>query len=184
LFVKGAIEAILNSLCPGKRLQADDTQHELLADQKACQLKIDGQLLGYLGELSDAGLKHFGLRSPTTVAEVRFDLLAQIAKLIPQHMDQSPYPAIALDLNLIVEEAVRWSHVADTVRGSAGPFLEDMQYQETYRDTKTDGAGKKRLLFSVTLRSAERTLTSEEAEATRDQIVAACGKKHGAKLLG
>ena len=69
---------------------------------KACQLKIDGQPLGCLGEVSEAGLARFGLRSPTTVAELRFDRLAAIAQLVPKHADLSPYPAITLDLNMIV----------------------------------------------------------------------------------
>jgi phenylalanyl-tRNA synthetase beta chain len=63
-------------------------------------------------------------------------------------------------------------------------LLETLQFQEVYRDKKKDGADKKRLLFSITLRSSERTLTSEEADQTRDQVVCACRDKHGAVLLG
>jgi phenylalanyl-tRNA synthetase beta subunit len=34
------------------------------------------------------------------------------------------------------------------------------------------------------LRSAERTLTNEEADQIRDQVVHACHQAHGAILLG
>jgi phenylalanyl-tRNA synthetase beta chain len=87
------------------------------------------------------------------------------------------------DLNLIVDEAVRWADLAATVRGSAGPLLEDLRYQETYRDPAKDGANKKRLLFSFSLRSPERTLTGAEADEVRDNVVAACREKHAAVLL-
>jgi len=183
-YLKGAIEALIAALDPGARLEAVDTQQELLDAVKSCELKINGRTCGYLGEVNPAVLKRFGLRTPATVAELRLSVLEDCAQLIPQHTDQSPFPAIVHDLNLIVDEPVRWSRIAATVRSAAGDCLENVDYQETYRDTQKDGAGKKRLLLTVTLRSAERTLTSEEAEGIRDNVVRACNKHHGAVLLG
>ena len=54
-----------------------------------------------------------------------------------------------------------------------------MGYADVYK-----GLGKKRLLFSITLRSNERTLTNEEADQIREKVVRACQKDHGAVLLG
>jgi phenylalanyl-tRNA synthetase beta chain len=114
---------------------------------------------------------------------VNIGLLIKLAKLIPQQRELSEYPPMSRDLNMIVDEAIRWSDLAATVRASAGPLLEGLRYQETYRDPAKDGANKKRLLFSLTLRSPERTLTGEEADAARDAVVAACKAKHQAVLL-
>jgi phenylalanyl-tRNA synthetase beta chain len=115
---------------------------------------------------------------------LNLEVLAAIANLIPQHAPQSPYPSIARDLNLILDETIRWADLLAAVRSSAGSDLEGVAYQETYRNPEKDGPGKKRVLFSITLRSFERTLTGEEADAIRDRIVAACGQRFGAKLLG
>ncbi|HRX81368.1 MAG TPA: phenylalanine--tRNA ligase subunit beta, partial [Pirellulaceae bacterium] len=123
------------------------------------------------------------LRSPTTVAELSMETLAAIANLIPQHSQQSAFPAMSRDLNLIVDESLRWADLATTVRASGGELLEEVAYQDVYRDTQRDGAGKKRLLFSITLRSSETTLTNEQADEIRDAIVTACGKQHAATLL-
>ena len=116
------------------------------------------------------------------MAELNLDVLAGLARLIPQYLELSPYPAIARDVNLIVDESVRWEALAATVRGAAGDDLESLRYQETYRDPKRDGPGKKRLLFSFTLRSRERTLTNEEVDQVRQAVVAACQNRHGAAL--
>ena len=78
--------------------------------------------------------------------------------LVPQQQPLSDFPAIVRDLNLIVDESVRWADMAATIRATVGPLLESLQFQEVYRDKKKDGADKKRLLFSITLRSPERTL--------------------------
>jgi len=43
-------------------------------------------------------------------------------------------------------------------------------------------AGRKSMLFSLTLRSRETTLTNAEADALRDRIVSACSERFGAVL--
>ena len=71
LAVKGMIEGILERLKPAAQVEVVDYQHELLAAGRACELRLDGERFGYLGELSTEGLKQFELRGPSTVAEVR-----------------------------------------------------------------------------------------------------------------
>jgi phenylalanyl-tRNA synthetase beta chain len=182
--VKGVVEAIVAALNPALRLEVTDTRQPLLDPARSAELQLEGRRLGFLGELAAESLKQCGLRAGTTVAELDLSVLVEIACLIPQHADQSPYPPIERDLNLIVDELVRWSQLEHTVRDSAGECLESISYQETYRDSEKDGSGKKRQLFSITLRSAQRTLTNEEADQIRDQVVAACHQAYGAVLLG
>jgi len=81
-----------------------------------------------------------------------------------------------------VDESVRWSDLAATVRRHSGAYFEDLAYQDTYRDEKRLGRGKKSLLMTLTLRWREGTLTNQQADAIRDQIVAACRQHHNAEL--
>lgn len=182
-YVKGVLEELLRVLGIGVPLVAEAYSGALLDADRASRLMLGDQLLGFLGEVSAAGKKQFGLRASATVAEIDITRLIALSKLVPQHREQSKFPPMARDLNLIVDEAVRWSDLAATVSASAGPLLESLRYQETYRDAAKDGPNKKRLLFSFTLRSPERTLTGEEADAARDAVVAACKAKHQAVLL-
>ncbi len=182
--LKGVIEAMVAALNPTARLEIADTKQSLLDPVKSCKLAVSGRPLGVMGEIDPAGLKNLGLRALTTIAELDLGVLCDIAELIPMHSVQSPYPAIDRDLNLIVDESVRWAALSATVERSAGEDLESVSYQETYRDPKKDGPGKKRMLFSITLRSSERTMTNEEADQIRQQVVDACHQKHAAVLLG
>lgn len=182
-FVKGVLEQLLAVLGIASPLVAEAYQGPLLDEEKASRLTLDGEALGFLGEVSPAGRKQFNLRGATTVAEIDLGVLVKRAVLIPQHRSLSKFPPMTRDLNLIVDEAVHWADLAATVREAAGPLLESLRYQETYRDPAKDGPGKKRLLFTLTLRSSERTLTGEEADATRDAVVGACRAQHQATLL-
>ncbi len=180
--VKGVIEEIVAAIRPDARVDVRDAKNELFARGKGVELLVGGETLGYLGEISSAGLKKFELRSATTVAEIRLSLLNDIARLIPKTEELSPYPAVTRDVNLVVDERVRWSDVAETIRTVVGLYGERLEYLDTYRDAKRLGEGKKSLLFSLVLRSKSGTLLSEEADAARDRVVSACGERHAAVL--
>jgi len=183
LHLKGAVESLLAGINSPVRLEVSDVPQELLDLAASIELRLGGKRLGFLGEVSKTALKQFGLRHAAAALELDLGLLQSHAVLIPKCAPISSQPAIARDLNLIVDEPLRWSELAATVRGAAGEQLEWLSYLDTYRDAQKDGAGKKRLLFSLALRASDRTLTSEEADAVAARVVEACGQAHGAVLL-
>jgi phenylalanyl-tRNA synthetase beta chain len=183
LAVKGLAETLLGRINPELRLEVKDYKHPLLAADEACQLQLAGQRFGYLGKVSVAGQKQFGLRREATVVEFDLGALVPMAVLTPQYQPASTFPSITRDLNLVVEESIRWAQLATSVQAAAGERLMGIRYLDTYRNPDKDGVGKKRLLFSVQLRSPERTLTGEEADQIVQRIVDACRETHGAMLL-
>jgi phenylalanyl-tRNA synthetase beta chain len=182
LRVKGIIESVLVAIKTPLVLETNPFAHPLLESGRAVELRLAGERLGYLGEVSAAGLKQFELRRPTTVAEVRVAALEQVARLIPQSAELSPYPAVVRDFNFVVDEAVAWGAIERTLRASVGVMLEEVKYLDTYRDADRLGKGKKSLLFSLVLRGRESTLTSAEADQVSDEVLDRCQKEHGAKL--
>ncbi len=180
--IKGIIESLAVELKISDPLEADDACIELFDPSASCQLKFRGEVLGYIGRLTPEALHRFDLRGNAVVAEIKLKLLVDAADLVPRYAPQSPYPAVTRDLNLVVDESVRWADVAATVRHSGGPHFESLDYCDTYRDAQRLGSGKKSLLFSIALRSADGTLTSQQADEVRDRTVAVCREKHGAEL--
>lgn len=181
--LKGVVEALLADTCPQSTVAIEDAQEPLLDSQESCRLLLDGQLFGFLGTLADAVSDQFHLRGRSLVAELNLDVLAAVADLHREAQPISSYPAISQDMNFVVDESLRWSQLEATARQAAGPMLEQLAFREIYRDTKRDGADRKRVLFSFTLRSNERTLTGEDADAVRQKMVDAIARQHGGKLL-
>jgi phenylalanyl-tRNA synthetase beta chain len=185
--VKGVVEGLLAALNPKAEITVRPTRQELLDGQRSAELWArarSGQemLLGYLGQVTAGGLKRFELRGETTVAELKFSTLAAIANLIPQYSQPPVFPAVARDLNLVVDESVLWAELAQTVRQAAAPFAEALTFQDVYRDPDRLGASKKSLLFTLTLRSPDGTLTGDAADEVRSRVVEACRAAHGAQL--
>jgi phenylalanyl-tRNA synthetase beta chain len=181
--VKGVVEALLHALCPSATFTVAGTDQPLFHPDRACQLLLNGQSLGYLGELSPPGLRQFELRAATVAAEIDLRVVARAAELVRKFSPLSPFPAITRDLNLVVDETVRWNALSTAAQAAGGPWLEAIEYRETYRDPAKDGPRKKRLLLSLVLRSPDRTLTSEEADGVRNAVVTACHTQLGAVLL-
>jgi len=180
--VKGLVEAVVAALNRAVQLEAADACCDLLDPRGSCRMSIDGEVVGYVGQLLPEALKRLNLRQPSSVAEVRLAPLVRTADLVPRHVPQSPYPAVSRDLNLVVDETVRWADVAVTVRENCREYFEDLEYCDTYRDPQRFGTEKKSLLMTITLRRNDGTMTNQEADRIRERIVAACHQKHGAEL--
>ncbi|MAT69214.1 MAG: phenylalanine--tRNA ligase subunit beta [Planctomycetaceae bacterium] len=179
---KGVVESVVAAVAPAARIAIEPAELPLLDPARQATVRLGDAVLGVLGELSESGREQFELRGPATVFELDLELLIEAAELRPIAQPLSPYPPVSRDLNIVVDEAVRWSAVEETARTAGGELVESIAYQETYRDEQRLGVGKKSLLFGVQLRSAAGTLTSEQADAVRDRIVVALGKSVGGAL--
>ena len=181
--LKGIVESLIGSLNPNHELEVATTDKAFFS-QKAASLSLGGEQLGWLGELSEESKKKFGLRKGATVFELDLSVLANGAILIPTQKEISALPSIERDFNFVLNEDVLWSDVKSSVLSAGGDLVEAIEYRETFKNVEKDGADKKRLMLSVTLRSKETTLTKEDAETVSTRIIDQCKQDHGAAILG
>ena len=180
---KGVVETLVDSIAAGQCPELKPFDHELFDVNQSGELILNGERLGFIGTVSEAARKSFGLRNHSCMVELNMDCLEKIAVLIPIHKNQSLYPSVSRDFNLVMDNSIRWSEIEQTVRKSGGELLEAVKYLETFRDEKKDGPDKKRVLLSVTLRSTSETLTGDQADSISKKIIDDCEKNHDAALL-
>ena len=128
-------------------------------------------LLGYLGEVSAAAARSNSICAADDrgrAASCRRSM--QIANLVPQYAELADLSGGDARL----EPGGRRERCAGptSARRSARPprpYVESIAFQDVYRDPERLGPGKKSLLFTLTLRSPEGTLTSDEADQVRDR---------------
>ncbi|HCK42638.1 MAG TPA: phenylalanine--tRNA ligase subunit beta [Planctomycetaceae bacterium] len=179
--LKGVLETLVETIAPDMPLAANEIEDPLFA--QGCELKLGDQVCGVLGEVSQEGLEQFELRSSATVAELDLGVLGDHAVPIRRVKPLSAFPPVRRDLNIVVNQDVCWADIERIVISKGADVLESILFQDdSYRDPKQLGEGKKSVLFSIQLRSASETLTNEQADAMRDQIVAALGKEVDGKL--
>jgi phenylalanyl-tRNA synthetase beta chain len=182
LHLKGVIEAIVQTLMPGTRVEVDRAEFGLLAPGHAATLRLNDRVLGVMGDVAQVGLDQFDLRSPATVAEIDLAPLIEGARLIPRARPLVNYQSVTQDLNVVFGEQVAWAEVERIVVDTLGDLLERLEFQEVYRDEKRLGPGKKSLLWSMTLRPKSGTLAGGQVDALRDKLIADLAQQLGGEL--
>ena len=134
--LKGMIETLVKRIDPKQSVSIAPCELDLFDVSRRATLQVAGKLLGFMGEISKSGSKLYGLRSRTAVAEIDLAVLEELAILIPQHQDQSPFPPMSRDFNFIVDNSVHWLDLEATVRDAGGDLLEEVFYRETFRNAK------------------------------------------------
>jgi phenylalanyl-tRNA synthetase beta chain len=93
----------------------------------------------------------------------------------PAQMRAVPrFPASARDVSLLLDDQIPAARVGDVIATSAQglALVESVRLAEEYRDPARLGAGKKSMLWSITYRAPDRTLTDAEVDAAHEAIVA------------
>jgi len=180
---KGALESLLESLGVLASAGLEQADHEFLNPGLAAQWRIGTSLLGYLGELSEEASAKFHLHLCPMVAELDMEVLSATAYLDRGFSPLPRFPAVERDLAVVVDERVTWREIEETVRGAGAEHLEAVSFGEVYRGKQIE-PGKKSVFFRLSYRAPDRTLTSEEVNASQERVVAALAGALGARLRG
>lgn len=146
---------------------------------RCAALKVNGQVVGYAGELHPQVLERAGLPARTCAMELDVTALP-FAPSFPAPV-LSAFPALLQDLALVVAEDTPAEAVRKVVAEAAGPLLEKTELFDVYRSEQL-GEGKKSLAFSLVFRAADRTLTDDECNEARLAAADAVKAAFGAEL--
>jgi phenylalanyl-tRNA synthetase beta chain len=172
---KGAVERIIAELVPPGS-QAAAIRFEPARDISylhpgvtARVLATDGTVLGELGEV------HPDVRAAFDIAPACFvfDLdLERLPQPEPRQMRAVPrFPAITRDISLFVAADIPAARVGALIAERADPLIEQVRVLEEYRDPERVPPGQKGLLWSITYRSSEATLTDREVDDRHEVLV-------------
>lgn len=179
--LKGVLEVVLQTLSV-RDAEFEERQEVLFHPTRAAGLFAgDGTRLGVFGELAPESADRAGVPARFSVGEFDLDaLLALVGAPLPPP-EPSRFPAVLLDLAVVVAEKVDSRSLLNTARGAGGPLLESVRLIDVYRGEQV-GAGNKSVAISMTFRSPERTLADGEALEARNAIAAAIEQNHGGKV--
>ena len=138
-------------------------------------LTIGGEELGVLGEIHPECAKNYGIAGRVYAMSLDADVMYKNAQLAKSYKPLPKYPAITRDLAVICDENIPVLTLEKAISSAAGSYLESLKLFDVYQGKQIE-AGKKSVAFSITLRSADSTLTDEQASATVKRIMKALDK--------
>ncbi|WP_409483232.1 phenylalanine--tRNA ligase subunit beta [Arsenicicoccus dermatophilus] len=140
----------------------------------------DGSVVGHAGELHPKVVAALELPERTCAAELDLSVLTRAAAgTIAEAHKLSTYPVAHSDVALVVAEAVPAAEVERALRTGAGADLESVTLFDVFRSEQL-GEGRKSLAFRLSVRAADRTLTTAEVSELRDRAIEAARTATGA----
>lgn len=145
---------------------------------RCAALLLDGEVLGYAGELHPQVIKAYGLPERTCAVEFDLGRLLAAAPETSAIPSLSSFPVAKEDVALIVDDTVAAADVQAALIEGAGELLESIHLFDVYTGEQV-GEGRKSLAFGLRFRG-DSTLTDAEAAEARQAAVAVAAERFGA----
>ena len=171
-------------ICRAAGMAAPDveaTQEPPYHPGRAAQLRLDGTVIGVVGELHPRVIAALGLPERTLAGELRLETLVRQGRLAATAGQPSPLPSARFDVAVIVGADVAAAQVEAAVRDAAGPALSTCRLFDVFAGPQV-GEGNKSLAYALTLDDPARQLTDDDVTAAIERIEQEIGSRFGGRL--
>jgi phenylalanyl-tRNA synthetase beta chain len=138
----------------------------------AVRVLVDGAEAGIAGQLRPSVARELDLGGALLAAEISLD--TQLARAgVPARFRELPrFPHTARDIALVAPLELQHGRVVEVLKGAQEPLLQDVSLFDVFTDPTgvRVPAGSKSLGYSLTYRSPERTLTTEEVNSAHTRL--------------
>ena len=179
--LKGAVEAVLKQLRIENVRFLADSENPSYHPGRCAKVFSGDRLLGVLGQIHPHVAGNYGVDAELYAAELRFDALYESKGAQPVYQPLPKFPAVTRDIAVVCDKAVTVGELEDAIRKGAKGLLKDVALFDIYTGVGI-APGKKSVAFNLTLRSDDRSLTAEEADADVKSILTTLEQECGAVL--
>ncbi len=182
-YLKGVLEDYFSVLgIKNIRFIADEVKkYPFLHPGRSAQIKIDNQVVGYLGELHPDIQEVYDLDNRVALFELDFSSVVTATNFIKDYKQLPKHPALTRDMALVVKDQITSKDIEEVIIDVGGDLLETVELFDLYQGEQvTDGY--KSLAYSLSYRKADETLTDDEVNKLQDKIEERLDDKFGAKI--
>ena len=119
---KGIVESLLHELATPKvrfkALSAEEAPH--LQPGRAAQVLSGGTVLGWVGEIHPLAADAFEATAPVVAFELDLDALVKTSQPARDYVDVPLFPAVTMDIALVVDEDVTNEKLMQVMRSAGG----------------------------------------------------------------
>jgi phenylalanyl-tRNA synthetase beta chain len=168
--VKGDVEALLAPL----QATFSPAVHPALHPGRSASVWLDGQAIGFVGELHPKWRQAYELAQAPLVFELALDAI--LARRMPRFEVVSKFQPVERDIALIVPESTTHAALMSAVHGAdTKGLLKDARLFDVYRPQQGTTAmqtGEKSLAVRLVLSGDAATLTDEQIETAVQAVIA------------
>lgn len=179
--VKHDLVSLLGARAAG--LRCEPVQHPALHPGRSARLVLDGQPIGWLGEIHPRWAQALDLVHAPVVFEVDTASIAQRA--FPAPAELSRQPTVVRDLAIWVDAKLAWQSVLDTLEhevsaDEALAVVKDIKLFDIWRDAES--GDQRSLALRFWFQGQDTTLDDRQIEYCMQRLTQALAQAHGARL--
>jgi phenylalanyl-tRNA synthetase beta chain len=184
--VKGDLEALL-APAVARFVKAE---HPALHPGRSARIELDGEPVGWIGELHPRWLRQYDLPLAPVVFEIAASALA--ASRLPGATDVPRFPPVRRDIAFVVDQAIEAQALLDELEKAraddACKAVQRIVLFDEFRPGPDVSGGlaphQKSLAFRVTLQDTGGTLQDEKVDLAIKILVERLARVYGARLRG
>ncbi|MDK2564594.1 phenylalanine--tRNA ligase subunit beta [Romboutsia sedimentorum] len=179
--LKGVVETILNNVgFDGYEIEPETT-NSTFHPGRCAKVVYNNIYIGTFGELHPDVIENYNLGQRVYVSEINVDLVFENLTKVKKYSPLPKYPSTSRDIALIVKDEVIVKQIEDIIKANSAGLVENYQLFDVYKGSQIE-EGYKSIAYSITYRSAQKTLTDEDVAKVHDKILSELSEKLNANL--
>jgi len=180
-YIKGMIEELLHNVGFVDYEVVPQKENLTFHPGRCANIVYNSICIGTFGELHPDVLDNYNLNNRVYMAEIDLDLVFANYNSEKRYKPLPKYPAITRDIALLVKDEVFVKQIEDIIKANSTEIVEKYELFDVYKGSQIE-AGHKSIAYSITYRSAQRTLTDEDVAKVHDKILSELSEKLNANL--
>ena len=152
----------------------------MLHPNKSADVLINGTKIGVVGEIHPACKAKYDTDS-CVLAELNMSAVKGMKKAKIRFTPVAKYPAVSLDLAMIVEDGVTGNDITSVIRKAAGNLLKDVTIFDVYKGANIP-EGYKSVAVAVVYQSPDKTLADADIQPVHKKVIDQLREKLHAQL--
>lgn len=154
----------------------DNVENNWMHPVNSFEIIVNNMPVGYISVVHPKIKDAINSKSSIVVAELRIDMLGEIAKRDINYKEVSKYQTVTFDLSLIVDKDTKYSDIKSIIDSSNMNYLMEYTLVDIYEDAQKL-LGKKAVTIRFTIGSYDKTLTKEQIDEERETVLNALKEK-------
>lgn len=173
--LKGVVEVLLENTGIQTYEIEQVTDNPVFHPGRCAELFVNGKSLAVLGEVHPKVCANYEIGTRCYAAQISVAVLLEEGVTDKLYVPLPKFPAVSRDIACVCDKTLPVVKLEKEIANAVGGTLENITLFDVYEGDQI-AEGKKSVAFSLKLRSKEKTLTDEDADAAMKRAVKALEK--------
>ncbi len=177
---KGVVEFLLRELGIRKFSLNKIDRDKIFNENAALEVTVNKKRAGIFGEIKNKILEEFKIEYKVFILEIDLDMIKDFISHKRSFEQPNKYPEIEQDISIVVDPDIEYAAIEKIIKGFS-PLIKNVRLADIYRGKQIE-EGKISFLIRYDAMESSRTLTMEEVNSLRDNLIKELNLRFGITL--